>query len=80
MHKLSISRRDLESYVQWEARFAATQRADWGGPLTKERILQAGKVSAWECRLIDDLRGSAAYRRRLVRNLFVCGPWPYVTS
>jgi xanthine dehydrogenase small subunit len=48
-----------------------------GGPLTEERILEAGEIAAQECRPIDDLRGSAVYRRRLVRGLLVRGLWRY---
>jgi xanthine dehydrogenase small subunit len=48
-----------------------------GGRLTEARILEAGEIAAQECQPIDDLRGSAAYRRRLVRGLLVRGLWPY---
>jgi CO/xanthine dehydrogenase FAD-binding subunit len=48
-----------------------------GGPLTEERILEAGEMAAQECQPIDDVRGSAVYRRRLVRGLLVRGLWPY---
>ena len=48
-----------------------------GGPLTEERILEAGEIAAQECQPIDDVRGSAVYRRRLVRGLLVRGLWPY---
>ncbi len=51
-----------------------------GGPLTEACILEAGEIAAQECRPIDDLRASAAYRRRLVRGLLVRGLWPYVAS
>lgn len=49
-------------------------------PLTETRLLEAGEIAAQECQPIDDLRGSAAYRRRLVRGLLVRGLWPYVAS
>lgn len=60
----------------------ASQAAEhlMGGSLTEARVLQAGEIAARECRPIDDLRGSAAYRRRLVRGLLVRGLWPYVAS
>jgi xanthine dehydrogenase iron-sulfur cluster and FAD-binding subunit A len=48
------------------------------GPLTETRLLEAGEIAAQECRPIDDLRGSAAYRRRLVRGLLLRGLWPHV--
>jgi len=59
----------------------ATQTAKYlmDGPLTEECILEAGEIAASECRPIDDVRGSAAYRRRLVRGLLVRGLWPHVT-
>ncbi len=47
------------------------------GPLIEERILEAGEIAARECQPIDDVRGSAEYRRRLVRGLLVRGLWPY---
>ena len=48
------------------------------GPLTEKRLMEAGEIAARECHPIDDLRGSAAYRRRLVRGLLVRGLWPHV--
>ena len=54
-----------------------TARYLMGGPLTEERILEAGEIAAQECQPIDDIRASAAYRRRLVRGLLVRGLWPY---
>ena len=40
-----------------------------GGPLTAERIDRAAKMAAEEARPIDDVRGSAWYRRRMVEVL-----------
>ncbi len=40
-----------------------------GGPLTAERIDRAAKMAAEEARPIDDVRGSAWYRRRMVEAL-----------
>ncbi len=37
-----------------------------GGPLTGERVDRAAKMAAEECKPIDDVRGSAWYRRRMV--------------
>jgi carbon-monoxide dehydrogenase medium subunit len=37
-----------------------------GGPLTVERIDRAAKIAAEEAKPIDDVRGSAWYRRRMV--------------
>ena len=55
----------------------ASQAAEhlMGGSLTEARVLEAGEIAAGECRPIDDLRGSAACRRRLVRGL-----WSYAVS
>jgi xanthine dehydrogenase iron-sulfur cluster and FAD-binding subunit A len=57
-----------------------TARYLMDGPLTEGRILEAGEIAASECRPIDDVRGSAAYRRRLVRGLLVLGLWPHAVS
>src|SRR5574341_2057251 len=40
-----------------------------GGPLTAERIDRAAKMAAEEAKPIDDVRGSAWYRRRMVEVL-----------
>lgn len=40
-----------------------------GQALTEERILQAAKTAAQECSPIDDVRGAAWYRRRMVEVL-----------
>ncbi|MBI3176605.1 MAG: xanthine dehydrogenase family protein subunit M, partial [Chloroflexi bacterium] len=37
--------------------------------LTEERILHAAKIAAQECSPIDDARGAAWYRRRMVEVL-----------
>jgi xanthine dehydrogenase iron-sulfur cluster and FAD-binding subunit A len=60
----------------------ASQAAEhlMAGPLTEARLLEAGEIAARECWPIDDLRGSASYRRRLVRGLLVRGLWPHVVS
>ena len=57
-----------------------TTRYLMDGPLTEERVLEAGEVAARECQPIDDLRGSANYRRRLIRGLLVRGLWPHTVS
>jgi CO/xanthine dehydrogenase FAD-binding subunit len=51
-----------------------------GGSLDEKRVLEAGEIAAQECRPIDDVRGSASYRRRLVRGLLVRGLWPHAIS
>ncbi len=40
-----------------------------GGPLNAERIVRAAKLAAEEAKPIDDVRGSAWYRRRMVEVL-----------
>lgn len=40
-----------------------------GGPLTEEAIQEAGELAASACSPISDIRGSAAYRRELVKVL-----------
>jgi xanthine dehydrogenase small subunit len=58
----------------------ASRAADYlmDGSLTEGRVLEAGEIAASECQPIDDVRGSAAYRRRLVRGLLVRGLWPHI--
>lgn len=48
-----------------------------GGQQTEQRILKAGEISPQECWPIDDVRGSAVYRRRVVCGLLVRGLWPH---
>jgi len=38
-----------------------------GAPLTEERIAEAARLAGEASRPVDDIRGSAAYRRRMVR-------------
>ena len=66
-------------FVRPESVMLASRTAGYlmGGPLMEERILEAGEIAAQECQPIDDVRGSAVYRRRLVRGLLVRGLWPY---
>lgn len=49
------------------ARLAEAELA--GGPLTPERIGRAARLASEEARPIDDVRGSAWYRRRMVSTL-----------
>jgi len=44
-----------------------------GQTLTEERILQAAKIAGEECSPIDDVRGAAWYRRRMVEVLLKRG-------
>jgi xanthine dehydrogenase iron-sulfur cluster and FAD-binding subunit A len=48
------------------------------GSLSEKRVLRAGYIASNACSPIDDIRGTAAYRRRLVRGLLVRGLWPYL--
>ncbi|MDE0157783.1 MAG: FAD binding domain-containing protein [Gammaproteobacteria bacterium] len=49
-------------------------------PLNEERILEAASILAEECSPIDDIRGSASYRKRLVSGLLIRGLWPHIIS
>ena len=44
-------------------------------PFGEATLMRAGEVAAGECRPIDDLRSTAAYRRRLVRGLLIRNLW-----
>ncbi|GAB4437675.1 MAG: FAD binding domain-containing protein [Anaerolineae bacterium] len=48
------------------------------GLLDEAILLQAGQAAHNECSPIDDIRSTAAYRRKLVRGLLVRNLWPYV--
>lgn len=48
---------------------ARRAEAELIGPLTEKRIAQAAKTAAEECSPIDDVRGSAWYRKRMVEVL-----------
>ncbi len=48
---------------------ARRAEAELIGPLTEKRIARAAKTAADECSPIDDVRGSAWYRRRMVEVL-----------
>jgi len=50
------------------------------GPCKEERVLEAGDLASEACSPIDDVRGSAAYRRRLIKSLLVRGLWPYLQA
>lgn len=55
----------------------ATRTADYlmAQPLSEETVLAASEIIRQECSPIDDIRGSAEYRRQLVAGLFVRGLW-----
>ena len=53
--------------IPWRARRAEAELT--GGRLTPERISRAARLAADEARPIDDVRGSAWYRRRMVEVL-----------
>lgn len=48
------------------------------GLLAESLLLQAGQAAHDECRPIDDIRSTAAYRRKLVRGLLIRNLWPYL--
>jgi xanthine dehydrogenase small subunit len=47
-------------------------------PFSEETLMRAGSVAHDECQPIDDLRSTAAYRRKLVRGLLIRNLWPYL--
>lgn len=47
-------------------------------PFDEAALTHASQTAHDECRPIDDLRASAAYRRKLVRGLLVRNLWPYL--
>lgn len=47
-------------------------------PLTEALVLSASKIIIEECTPIDDIRGSADYRKKLIGNLLIKGLWPYL--
>lgn len=57
-----------------------TAQALMAGPFTEETLLRAGQVAHDECRPIDDIRSTAAYRRKLVRGLLIRNLWPYLKN
>lgn len=59
-------------------RAPGTEEYLMSGPLTEERILSASEIIINECTPIDDIRGSADYRRKLIGNLLIRGLWPYL--
>ena len=50
------------------------------GPLDEARVIEAAEILQRECTPIDDIRGSAAYRKQLVRGLLIRGLWPHVAA
>lgn len=55
-----------------------TAQALMAGPFTEETLLRASAAAHAECHPIDDLRSTAAYRRKLVRGLLIRNLWPYL--
>ncbi len=47
-------------------------------PLTEELVLAAADRLVEECSPIDDIRGSAGYRKKLVKGLLIRGLWSYI--
>lgn len=57
-----------------------TSAALTSGLLDEATLLQAGQAAHDECSPIDDIRSTAAYRRKLARGLLIRNLWPYVVS
>jgi CO/xanthine dehydrogenase FAD-binding subunit len=47
-------------------------------PFEAATLLRAGEIVQGECRPIDDLRSTGAYRRKLLRGLLIRNLWPYL--
>lgn len=47
-------------------------------PFNEGTLTHGGQVAHDECRPIDDIRATAAYRRKLVRGLLIRSLWPYL--
>jgi xanthine dehydrogenase iron-sulfur cluster and FAD-binding subunit A len=48
------------------------------GRFDEATLLRAADVAQQECRPIDDIRSTAAYRRKLVRGLLIRNLWPFL--
>ncbi|MYI19446.1 MAG: hypothetical protein F4121_04980 [Acidimicrobiia bacterium] len=57
-------------------RAAETEAVLTSAPLSAELLREAGRTVQAECRPIDDIRGSARFRRQLVRGLLIRGLLP----
>ena len=57
-------------------RAAKTEAVLTSAPLTTDLLLEAGRTVEAECRPIDDIRGTARFRRQLVRGLLIRGLLP----
>ena len=57
-------------------RAAKTEEVLTSAPLTTELLFEAGRIIQGECRPIDDIRGTARFRRQLVRGLLIKGLLP----
>jgi xanthine dehydrogenase small subunit len=55
-----------------------TAAALMAGPFDEAALLRAGDIAHDECSPIDDIRSTAAYRRKLVRGLLVRNLWQFI--
>jgi xanthine dehydrogenase small subunit len=55
-----------------------TAAALMAGRFEEATLLRAADAAQHECRPIDDIRSTAAYRRRLVRGLLIRNLWPFL--
>jgi len=55
-----------------------TSAALMAGLFEEATLLRAGQAAHNECSPIDDIRSTAAYRRKLVRGLLIRNLWPYL--
>jgi xanthine dehydrogenase small subunit len=57
-----------------------TASALMAAPFERVGLMRAGDIVQHECRPIDDIRSTAAYRRKLIRGLLIRNLWPYLDS
>ncbi|MBI3362227.1 MAG: xanthine dehydrogenase family protein subunit M [Chloroflexi bacterium] len=55
-----------------------TARVLTDGTLNRESLMRAADVAGGECSPIDDVRSTAAYRRKLVRGLLIRNLWQHI--
>ena len=48
------------------------------GPLSEERLMEAGQLAHDECQPVDDIFSTADYCRKLIRGLLIRNLWPHL--